>query len=63
MFRKRSDTSTDFLVYVVLFIVALLIVVAFMVFYFHGGVNLFKSVKPANGSVIVNDVQNNNYNP
>ena len=63
MFHKRSDTSTDFLVYVVLFIVALLLIVAFMVFYFNSGVNLFKSVKQANGSVVVNNIQNNNLNP
>ena len=63
MYHKRSDASHDFLVYIVLFVVALVIIVIFMVFYFHGGVNLFNSVKEANGTNVVSQVQNNNFNP
>ena len=63
MYHKKSDSSSDFLVWIILFIVALVIITAFMVFYFHGGVNLFNSVKETNGTNLVNDIETNNFNP
>jgi uncharacterized membrane protein len=57
---KKTQVNT-FLVAIILFIVALIILVIFMYFYFKGGVNLFNSIPQTNGENVVNSINNNNY--
>jgi len=57
---KKAQVNT-FLVAIILFIVALIILVIFMYFYFKGGVNLFNSIPQTNGENVVNSINNNNY--
>ncbi|MFZ8800990.1 MAG: hypothetical protein ACO2ON_02305 [Candidatus Nanopusillus sp.] len=57
---KKTEVNT-FLIAVILFIVALVLLVMFMYFYFKGGVNLFNSIPQTNGTNIVNSINTNNY--
>jgi uncharacterized membrane protein len=57
---KKTQVNT-FLVAIILFIVALIILVIFMYFYFKGGVNLFNSIPQTNGENVVSSINNNNY--
>ncbi len=57
---KKTEVNA-FLIGVILFIVALVLLVMFMYFYFKGGVNLFNSIPQTNGTNIVNSISTNNY--
>jgi ABC-type cobalt transport system substrate-binding protein len=46
---------------IILFIVALVLLLVFMIFYFKGGINLFGSIKEVNGTNVVNNIKNNYY--
>ena len=57
---KKTQVNT-FLVAIILFIVALVLLAIFMYFYFKGGVNLFNTIPQTNGTTVVNSINNNNY--
>ncbi|MFZ8855703.1 MAG: hypothetical protein ACO2OX_00680 [Candidatus Nanopusillus sp.] len=57
---KKTEVNA-FLIAVILFIVALVLLVMFMYFYFKGGVNLFNSIPQTNGTNVVNIINSNNY--
>ncbi len=57
---KKTEVNA-FLIGVILFIVALVLLVMFMYFYFKGGVNLFNSIPQTNGTYVVNSISTNNY--
>ncbi|MFZ8855709.1 MAG: hypothetical protein ACO2OX_00710 [Candidatus Nanopusillus sp.] len=57
---KKTEVNA-FLIAVILFIVALVLLVMFMYFYFKGGVNLFNSIPQTNGTNVVNSINTNNY--
>ena len=57
---KKTQVNT-FLIAIILFVVALVLLVIFMYFYFKGGVNLFNSIPQTNGENVVNSINNNNY--
>ena len=57
---KKTQVST-FLIAIILFIVALVLLVIFMYFYFKGGVKLFNSIPQTNGTNVVNSINSNNY--
>jgi uncharacterized membrane protein len=57
---KKTQVST-FLIAIILFIVALVLLVIFMYFYFKGGVNLFNNIPQTNGTIVVNNINSNNY--
>ncbi|MGC9132911.1 MAG: hypothetical protein ACP5GJ_00695 [Nanopusillaceae archaeon] len=60
MSHKRSDVG-NFLIAIIIFIVALVLLLVFMIFYFKGGINLFHSINEVNGTNVVNDINNNYY--
>jgi uncharacterized membrane protein len=57
---KKTEVNA-FLIGIILFIVALVLLVMFMYFYFKGGVNLFNSIPQTNGTNVVNSINTNNY--
>jgi predicted PurR-regulated permease PerM len=57
---KKTEVNA-FLIAVILFVVALVLLAMFMYFYFKGGVNLFNSIPQTNGTNIVNSISTNNY--
>jgi len=57
---KKTEVNA-FLIAVILFIVALILLVMFMYFYFKGGVNLFNSIPQTNGTNVVNSINSNSY--
>jgi predicted PurR-regulated permease PerM len=57
---KKTEVNA-FLIAVILFIVALVLLVMFMYFYFKGGVNLFNSIPQTNGTPVVNSIHSTNY--
>jgi uncharacterized membrane protein len=57
---RKTQVST-FLIAIILFIVALVLLVIFMYFYFKGGVKLFNSIPQTNGTNVVNSINSNNY--
>ncbi|BBL45223.1 hypothetical protein MJ1_0044 [Nanobdella aerobiophila] len=59
MAYHKGQIST-FLVAIIIFIVALVVLTILMIFYFKGGVHLFNSINETNGTVIENQIQNNN---
>ncbi|MGB9674793.1 MAG: hypothetical protein ACP5G1_02380 [Nanopusillaceae archaeon] len=58
MYHKRSQVS-NFLVLIILFIVALVLLVIFSAYYFKGGANLFNSVNQTNGTHVISEIQGN----
>jgi len=57
---KKTEVNA-FLISVILFIVALVLLVMFIYFYFKGGVNLFNSIPQTNGTNVVNSINSNSY--
>ena len=57
---KKTQVNT-FLIAIILFVVALVLLVIFMYFYFKGGVNLFNSIPQTNGTNVINSINSNNY--
>ena len=57
----RKTQVNTFLIAIILFVVALVLLAIFMYFYFKGGVNLFNNIPQTNGTNVVNSINSNNY--